>query len=1080
MERKLVTVLFVDAVGSTSIADRVDPERLRSVQDAYFEAMSAAVLNWGGAVEKFIGDAVMAVFGVPAVREDDASRALSAAFEMAERLDRLNSDLQQRHGITLRMRIGVNTGEVVAAASTGDGQRLVSGEPVNVAARLQAEAEPGSILAGDRTYQAARHAFEFSEPLELRLKGKLEPVTARRVLGPRSESTRGVPGLASPLVGRTAELQNLSSVLDELLEAGQPRLVTVLGPAGVGKSRLVREFLADLRQRYPEARVLRGRCLAAGQGITYWALGEILRAACGIQLDDSAAAALEKLHSTATDERMSQALALTAGIPVPNTRLSQMTPQGVADELAWAWPRFASAQAETLAVWVIEDLHWAGAPLLEMLERVIARSTGPLLVVGTARADLVEAHPGFGGGSENFSTISLRPLSRRHSEELLRAILAVADFPSDLADEILSRAEGNPFFLEEIVRRLMDEGTLKQEEGHWKAAPGRQSTPLPDSLLAVLSARIDSLSELEKRVLQEAAVIGKVFWAEPLGRAVSGDVPSVLLSLEKRGLVSARTTSSIANHSEYTFKHVLVRDVAYGSLSKARRARAHAEVGAWIEALAGDRTEEFGELIAYHYASAAIGPDADLAWSEDEREPVRRKAFESLLAAGAQARRRFAIAKSVELHRQALTLAADDREKLRILEEIGDDHVSAYHGDDARAVYTQALDITSRVGAPEVHAAICAKLAEMMSSSPGAFRTSPDPDDVEQIIADGLARATDPETIASLQLSSGNLARLYSGSEPFGQGHKPDLVPLDDRIAAVEKALDVADSHDNSHLQLIGSYALGILYGIAGRYRDELDLAVKVLPLVERMGSRNDQGDAIRRAAVVTMNVTGDYVEGLRLARDSLELSRDTSPHQLMHGTCPVITALYELGRWEEIPPVLQEHLEAFRMDPAIECDFVRDGPILGALVAARSGQPGRARELGAMLPDPASELERATAWQSMLAVALGQPDLARQISEGTALKGRSFGPHHARAMLEALVALKDWSELERFVVLARPHTAGLAVLGPCCDRAEGLVRKQRGDQSAVDLLERAEARFKALKAGAELAATRKLTHHES
>ena len=1078
MERKLVTVLFVDAVGSTSIADSVDPERLRTVQDAYFEAMSAAVLSWGGSVEKFIGDAVMAVFGVPAVREDDAARALSAAIEMTERLDRLNADLQQRHGITLRMRIGVNTGEVVAAPSSGDAQRLVSGEPVNVAARLQAEAEPGSILAGERTYQAARHAFEFSEPVEIRLRGKADPVRARRVLGHTFETTRGIPGLASPLVGRTAELQSLSSVLDELFEAGQPRLITVLGPAGVGKSRLVREFLADVRKRYPAVRVLRGRCLAAGHGITYWALGEILRAACGIQLDDSAAAALEKLQATATDERLSQALALTAGIHVPNSRLGEMTPQGVADELAWAWPRFASAQSRTPAVWVVEDLHWAGGPLLEMLERVIARSTGPLLVIATARPDLVEAHPGFGGGSENFSTVSLRPLSRRHSEELLRAILVVADFPAELADEILSRAEGNPFFLEEIVRRLIEEGTLQHEEGHWKATPGSHSTPLPDSLLALLSARIDSVSEEEKRVLQEAAVIGKVFWAEPLARVIHGDVTSALLALERRGLVSARTTSSIANHSEYTFKHVLVRDVAYGSLPKARRARAHAEAGAWIEELAGDRTEEFGELIAYHYASAAVGPDADLAWSEAEREPVRKKALESLLAAGAQARRRFAVAKSLELHEQALTLATAEREKLGILEEIGDDHMSAYHGDDARTAYTQVLEIATAIGAPEVHARTCAKLAEMMSASPGAFRSSPDPDDVEQVIADGLARATDPETLASLQVSYGQVARLYRGSEPFGQGHKPDVVPLADRIAAVEKALDVADSLNNSHLQWMGNAALGILYGMAGRYRENLDLALKVLPLVERMGSRLDQGDAVRRAAVVTMNVTGDYVEGLRLARHSLELSRDTSPHQLMHGTCPVITALYELGLWDQIPSVLDEHLEAFRIDPAIECDFVRDGPILGALVAARSGQSARALELAELLPSPVMELERATAWQSMLAVALRQPDVARQISEGKALEGKSYGPHHARSMLEALVALEDWNELDRFVRLARPHADGLALLGPCCDRAEALVQESKGDQSAADLLERAEAGFEAFNAGAELAATRKLMRH--
>src|ERR1700730_4322682 len=236
MERKLVTVLFADAIGSTSLADRLDPERLRTVLDAYFATMAAAVDGWGGTVEKFIGDAVMAVFGVPAVREDDAERALNAAMEMMDRLRTLNEELQSRHGLTLRMRVGVNTGEVVAGVPTDSSQRLVSGDPVNVAARLQAEADPDTILAGERTYLAARHAFLFSESIELSLKRKPGRGMARRVLGRAPEPVRGVPGLASPLVGRTAELKALSSHLDEVHDASQPRLVTVFGPAGGGQS----------------------------------------------------------------------------------------------------------------------------------------------------------------------------------------------------------------------------------------------------------------------------------------------------------------------------------------------------------------------------------------------------------------------------------------------------------------------------------------------------------------------------------------------------------------------------------------------------------------------------------------------------------------------------------------------------------------------------------------------------------------------------------------------------------------------------------------------------------------------------
>ncbi len=1075
MERKLVTVVFADAIGSTSLADHLDPERLRTVLDDYFAEMASAVDAWGGTVEKFIGDAVMAVFGVPVVREDDAERALSAAMELMDRLAQLNVAMERRHGLTLRMRVGVNTGEVVTGA--GDGaQRLVSGDAVNVAARLQAEADPDTILAGDRTFPAAPNAFVFGEPLDPPGRGKPERVKARRLLRRAQEVTRGVPGLTSPMIGRAAELQTLFNFVDEVVETRVSRLVTVLGPAGVGKSRLVYEFVEGLKRTHPEARVLRGRCLAAGHGITYWALGEILQAACDIRLDDPAATALEKLRRSVSDERMLEGLAATAGIAVPGGRLSQMAPQAVADEIGWAWPRFAGSQATELAVWVVEDLHWAGAQLLEMLERIIARTSGALLVIGTSRPDLVESHPGFGGGSENFSTLSLRPLSAKHSQELLEALLAVADLPAATAEEILHKAEGNPFFLEEIVRRLIEEGALVHDGTRWRSASKSVSTRLPDSLLALLSARIDAIPPGEKRVLQEAAVVGKVFWADPLERFVGEDVRLALRSLERRGLITARSNSSLANHDEFEFKHILVRDVAYSTLPKTRRARAHAEVGRWIEEIAGDRADEFEELMAYHYALAVAGTDADLAWTADEREPVRRKALDHLLSAGAEARRRFAVAKAVDLHTQALGLTSTDEERQSALEELADDHASAYHGDDARQAYLEALEIARRKNRSADRARICSRLGELLVFSPGAFKRSPDPEPVEELVAEGLAHSTDPAITAALRLAYGELARLYSGSEPFGQGNKPDPVPLAERIKAVEDARAAAQTLDQPRLIWAASTALGLLSGMAGRYQENLELALEELPMVERLGSRLDQGDAVRRAAVTLMNIAGKYEEGLELALRSLELSRDTNPHQLMHGTCPVMIALYELDRWSEIPAVLEEHLEAFRVDPAIECDFVRDGPIIGGVVAAKTGDMRRGYELRNLVGDPMAEVERATAWQATLELALDEPEHARQISAAKALEGRTYGAHHARVLLAALIALEDWDELRRLLPLARPHAAGLAILAPCCDRAEGIVAGARADGAAArEGLERALAGFESLGAAMEAEATRKL-----
>jgi class 3 adenylate cyclase/energy-coupling factor transporter ATP-binding protein EcfA2 len=759
-ERKLVTILFADVTGSTALGERLDPERLRSLLNTYFSAMSAAIESWGGTVEKFIGDAIMAAFGVPLVREDDAERALRAALDMLARLEDLNHDFEQRHGVILQIRIGVNTGEVIAPIAGPADQMIVAGDAVNVAARLEGAAEPGTVLVGERTYLAARNAFRFGGPLALDLKGKAEAVAARRLIEPLAEATRGVPGLRSPMVGRDRELDAVVGLLEEAVETARPRLVVVFGPAGIGKSRLLQEFVRIVPARYPSAAVLRGRCLAAGQGITYWALGEILRTACGIGLADPVEVAQSRLRAAAREllaplelreEEIDQtihALATTAGIPLRDNPLDRLEPQAVADELARAWPRFAAASAARgPAVFVVEDLHWAEGLLLDMLERVLARSTGPLLILATARPEFAEAHPTFAAGREDSSSISLRPLTEGQSSELVEGLLAVAQLPPELREEMLAKAEGNPFFLEELIRRLIDEGALIRKGDRWMATAAASTTLLPDTIHGLLAARIDTLPVEEKRVLQEAAVVGRVFWEEPVARSMgNGEVSGALLGLERKGLVSARPTSTIAGQVEFIFKHALVRDVAYASLPKARRARAHAEHAAWMEQLAGERVEEFAELIAHHYATAATGEDADLAWVDDAsaREAVRAKAFASLVLAGRVARKRFAIPRAVDLHQRALALAGSDGDRALALDELGDDHVAVYHGDEAFAAYQEALEIIRATGpVPVDRARVCLKAARIASEKSGAFRAEPDPAAVEDLVQEGLEAAMD-------------------------------------------------------------------------------------------------------------------------------------------------------------------------------------------------------------------------------------------------------------------------------------------------------------------------------------------------
>src|SRR5438132_8243798 len=616
--------------------------------------MTSTIEAWGGTVQKFMGDSVMATFGVPIVREDDAERALRAACQMLERLTELNTEFKAQHGVSLAIRVGVNTGEVMAASD----QNVVTGDAVNVAARLEQMAEPGTILAGERTHAATRDAFVFGEPAAREIRGKSAPVTVRQVLRPLADSLDRRKGMHVAMVGREQEVEALASLFHEAMDVNSPRMALISGPAGIGKSRLVREFLNLASARHPKTIMLQGRCPSTGESLTYWALGELLRRDCQISLDDSAASARDRLRQKietvlqhvsadrATIDHTVFALAFTAGITIPGNPLASIRPLAVQLELSMAWPRFVSAYATAgPVILVVEDLHWASDRMVEMIERLLSRSTGPVLLVTTARPEFRTAHPEFGEGSEAIAAHTLRSLTSQQSTTLLNEILEGSALPEELHRGLVATADGNQLFLEEIIHRLIDGGMLVRDGSGWQVA-GTLPTALPDTVMAVLGARIDALPPAQKRALQEAAVIGRVFWEAPVRRATADpDVTSSLLSLEAKGLVSVHPTSGIAGELEFIFKHALVRDVAYASLPRVRRARAHAEAARWLEQIAGDRSEELTELIAQHYRTALLGDDADLAWADDPaaHAALRSRAFAALLAAGSIARKRFAV-----------------------------------------------------------------------------------------------------------------------------------------------------------------------------------------------------------------------------------------------------------------------------------------------------------------------------------------------------------------------------------------------------------------------------------------------------
>jgi len=1083
--RKIVTILFADVTGSTALGEQLDPERLRALLGAYFAAMASIIESWGGTVEKYIGDAVMAIFGVPTVREDDAERALHAALEMRTRLAELNVEFERQHHVVLEVRIGVNTGEVVAPMGPAPDQGLVAGDAVNVAARLEQAAEPGMILVGERTRSAARREFRFDAPLTLELKGKAKPMRASPLLEDlpaAARGVRGVRGLQAPMIGRARELATLLGLLDEAVEAKGARMVVLYGPAGIGKTRLGSEFLAAAQGQYPAVRVLRGRCLAVGHGITYWALAELLRGACEIGLDEPVDVARERLRERVSEllaplnlppgevEVTAAALAITAGIQLDAGPAAAIG----AEDLARAWPRFATAYASRgPAVWVVEDLHWAGQPVLEMLERIAARTDGPLVLLATARPEFAESHPGFPAGGESAAAISLRPLSERQSAEMLERLLEVAEIPDALRSEILTKADGNPFFVEEIIQRLIDEGALTQDGNRWRAVHAIDAAPIPDSVQALLSARVDALAPAERRALQEAAVIGKTFWAAPVEEAVGSEAADALTSLERKGLIFVRPTTTLAGETEYIFKHALVRDVAYGTLPKARRARAHAEVAAWIEKLAASRTDEFAELIAHHYLTAVAGDDADLAWFDDAeaRDDLRRRAFAALIAAGRAARQRFATDRAAELHEQARALAESDAERLDAFEQLGRDHEVAFHGDEAMSAFNAALDIARRDPRERVRVASLARRAgTVVSVRAGSFREPPDLASADALIAEGLDAVEDRRERAMLLVALAAMAARW-----LSVRDRPDPIPMEQRVAAAREAVAIADDLADPTLRFVAADILTDLHTVAGEYAEALRETEEALPAIGRISSRARQSSDYAEAAASIFEFGSDMARSLELARRSHELAQDLSPHDQMHASFAIIRAAHALGEWDEVERILEEHLANHELEANVRCIAIQGGPSVGALVVAHRGDQERAMQLARRsrfwgeLPGPTEGLV-ADALVACGATEEGL-ELARVVLR-EAPRWRWVAA--AVAALDGMEATAAWDEVARFIPTLAEIRRGYPWLAALVERAQGrTLLAEGGTEGGIAALRRSIAGFDRLPMPFEAARTR-------
>jgi class 3 adenylate cyclase len=654
-ERKVVTVVFCDVVGSTARADGADPEDVRAVLEVFHARVRQELERFGGTVEKFIGDAVMAVFGAPVVHEDDPERAVRAALAIRDWA------LEQGGEI----RIAVNTGEALVAvgARPEAGEALVAGDVVNTAARLQAAAPVNGILVGETTYRATERAIEYRDHAPVEAKGKAEPIPAAEVVQARSRFGIDLAQAGrAALVGRERELELLRSALVRFREESAPQLLTLVGVPGIGKSRLVRE-LFEIVDADPELINWRqGRSLPYGEGVTYWALAEMVKAQAGILESDAADEAEEKLELAVRALVDEDEADWITGHLRPLLGLGDDGGQrgDTRAEAFAAWRRFLEALADQgPLVLVFEDLHWADDGLLDFVDHLVDWATGvPMLLVCTARPELLARRPGWGGGKPSATTVSLAPLSPDETARLVHALLEQAVLPAEVQATLLERAGGNPLYAEEFARIAAERGL----------AGDASELPLPESIHGLIAARIDALSGEEKAVLEDAAVIGKVFWAGSVG-ALTRDgrqaVDDVLHALERKEFVQRERRSAVAGESQYTFRHGLVREVAYGQIPRARRADKHRVAASWIESLG--RPEEHAELLAHHYLSAldfarAAGRDLGVL-AVQARDALREAGDRAFALNAAQGAARF--------YRAALELRPDDDERPELLFALG-------------------------------------------------------------------------------------------------------------------------------------------------------------------------------------------------------------------------------------------------------------------------------------------------------------------------------------------------------------------------------------------------------------------------
>jgi class 3 adenylate cyclase/tetratricopeptide (TPR) repeat protein len=1024
--RRTVTVVFSDLKGSTSLGERLDSERLREVLAIYFEAMSAVLVRHGGTIEKYIGDAIMAVFGLPRLHEDDALRAVRAAAEMRNTLEVVNERLTADYGVRLENRTGVYTGEVVAGDIT-TGQRLVTGDTVNVAARLEQAAPACEVLIGRPTYELVRDAVEVETVEPLELKGKSERVPAYQLLHAGAGEGR-VRREDLPLVGRAEQIVALSEALDTVRETARPLLVTILAPAGTGKSRLVRGFL-DGRGR--ELTSLVGRCLPYGTGITYWPIAEAVRGLARVTEDDPSEIVAQRVAG------------LFADIPEAGRRVASaigLTDEAFpSEEIAWGLRRLLESRAtDGPVVMVLDDIHWAEETLLELAKDLVDSVEAPLLLLCAARRDLLDDHPSWPTEGPRVRTLDLSPLTEDESNLVIGSLLGTGAVNPEVARWLIAAAEGNPLFLEQMLSMLIDDGAVHQEDGLWVAARPLGELELPATISALLAARLDRLGPTDTVVLERGSVMGQTFYrggVEALSpEPVRPVVAASLESLETKELV--RTTGDeFLGLPTYRFQHVLIRDVAYERMLKRTRADLHVAFVGWLEQVALDRLREFEEIRGYHLEQA-YEIRVDIGARSESLELLGERAATHLGEAGRRAMARGDVPAAANLLRRATALLSPthpDRPRLLLL--AGEASIGQGTFAEAEKLIGTALEGASAMDDRGLQLTGKALLLEL------AYTTDPEGiedtlvEQVEEMIPElqslsddeGLARSWrllmlvhemalrwgEAEEAAVKTLEHARLA----GNHPLEDRAIPSLgffalsgpTPVPEAIARCRILLDEVRGHRKAEALLMA--AIAHLEAMQGDFTEARDLYRESRAILDELGWAVLAAQTSFDSGPVELLAGDPIAAEAELMHDYQTLERMGETNYISTTAALLAEAVYEQGRFADALR-FTEISEELAAEDDVTSQVMWRG--IRSRVLARNGHAreavAMAREGTELVENVDSPVERGNALVSLAEVLelvdsrAEAEDAWRAAAEQFDRKGAVVSAEHARSRLEALI----------------------------------------------------------------------------